>query len=356
MKNLDRSGIMSDVKTRFIASLMTFLTVVLISILGLNCGDQKSDETMSQGPVKLRIEQDVAASTLFVLRQGGKEPIVTQNAQQDHRPFLHPIVAPDGKGELTEYSPGHHKHQTGLYWGFTRVNGERSVSKDILKEWFYKPDKPEEIAKAIGRDYFHHYQGDYWRRESVSVVQAEGEKVQWQTVYSMLDESGAVIMTDTQNWAMQEVDGKFFLDLEWLGEAVKEITIGEFDYGGLFLRMPWRNGIIGRAVNAAGRVNQQAEGQQSEWVDVGMQVEGRDDLAHMAIFDHPSNGGFPQTWRVDDQLGIGPVRARTGDWTIEKGKTETIRHRIVAYTGDLNEIELTNLWKEYTGSLNSPDL
>jgi hypothetical protein len=36
-----------------------------------------------------------------------------------------------------------------------------------------------------------------------------------------------------------------------------------------------------------------------------MQVEGRDDLAHVTIFDHPENRGFPQKWRVDDQLGIG---------------------------------------------------
>ena len=140
------------------------------------------------------------------------------------------------------------------------------------------------------------------------------------------------------------------IDLEWLGKAQTDVTIGEFDYGGMFLRMPWRKGIEGQAVNAARQVNQQAEGQRAVWVDVGMQIEGREDLGHIAIFDHPSNGGFPQTWRVDGQLGIGPVRARMGDWKIEKGRTETIRHRIVAYTGDLNDIELTNSWKEFTGS------
>ena len=37
-----------------------------------------------------------------------------------HGPYLHPIAAPDGKGVVTEFSPEHHKHQTGLYWGFTR--------------------------------------------------------------------------------------------------------------------------------------------------------------------------------------------------------------------------------------------
>ena len=129
-----------------------------------------------------------------------------------------------------------------------------------------------------------------------------------------------------------------------------DITIGEFDYGGLFLRMPWKEGIRGEVVNAARQHNEKAEGQRAMWTDAGMQVEGRDDLAHIAIFDHPENAGFPQPWRVDGQLGIGPVRARMGDWHIKAGETETIRHEIVAYTGALNDLELTKLWNEYIGS------
>jgi hypothetical protein len=140
------------------------------------------------------------------------------------------------------------------------------------------------------------------------------------------------------------------LDLEWMGEAKTDITIGEFDYGGMFLRMPWRKGIRGEVVNAARQRDQQAEGQRAMWVDVGMQVEGREDLAHIAIFDHPGNTGFPQTWRVDGELGIGPVRARMGDWKINKGSVEIIRHRLVVHTGDLNDVELTNQWQDYSGT------
>src|SRR5687768_14658634 len=73
--------------------------------------------------------------TISVYREGSKKPILVQHAKPDFRPFIHPIVAPDGKGTLTENSPGHHKHQTGLYWGFTKVNG---------------------------RDYFHNPGADYW--------------------------------------------------------------------------------------------------------------------------------------------------------------------------------------------------
>lgn len=304
-----------------IRSVAIFISLLIISY---GCTSKKSEnaEQTSTGEISLRIEQDKDAGAISVFRSDGKEPILTQNAKADFRPYLHPIATPDGKGVLTEYSPGHHKHQTGLYWGFTRVNG---------------------------RDYFHNPQGDYWRRVSADVIEDSGGTVKWQTVYDLLDEKGNTALTETQTWSMREVDGKFFLDLEWKGEAKTDITIGKYDYGGLFLRMPWREGIKGGVVNAARQRNERAEGQPAMWIDVGMQVAGRDDLAHIAIFDHPDNKGYPQPWRVDGQMGIGPARARAGDWNIPQGETEIIRHQLVVYTGDLNDVGLTKTWGEFTG-------
>ena len=227
------------------------------------------------------------------------------------------------KGVVTELSPEHHKHQTGLYWGFTRVNG---------------------------RDFFHNPQGDFWRRVSLSVTQASGDEVRWQTVYDLLDEAKNPILTETERWSMREERGRFVLDLEWRGEAKTDLTVGKYDYGGLFLRMPWREGMPAEVVNAARQRNERAEGQRAMWIDVGMQVAGRNDLAHVAIFDHPDNPGYPQAWRVDGQFGVGSARTRTADWSIKKGETELVRHRFVVYTGVLNDVELTKAWGEYTGN------
>ena len=242
------------------------------------------------------------------------------------RPFLHPIVAPDGQGTLTEFSPGHHKHQTGLYWGFTRVNG---------------------------RDFFHHPEGTHWKRVSLTVVKAEaarqGEPVQWMTVYDMLGEDGTALLRETQLWTMRDFGDNYSLDLEWSGKANVDVTIGKYDYGGLFLRMPWKPGIPGQVTNSARQINGRAEGGRAVWLDVGMQVDGRNDLAHVAIFDHPDNKGFPQSWRVDGQLGVGPVRARLGDWKIKKDGLETIKHQLVIFTGELDSVALNQQWSDYSG-------
>ena len=52
----------------------------------------------------LTIRQNEAAGTIEIFRKGETKPILTQVAKDDFRPYLHPIVAPDGKGLLTEYS------------------------------------------------------------------------------------------------------------------------------------------------------------------------------------------------------------------------------------------------------------
>ena len=70
---------------------------------------------------QLTLRQDPSTHTISVYRDNVPAPILTQNAKPDFRPYLHPIVSPDGKSVLTEFSPGHHKHQTGIYWGLTRV-------------------------------------------------------------------------------------------------------------------------------------------------------------------------------------------------------------------------------------------
>jgi putative membrane-bound dehydrogenase-like protein len=309
------------------AHLVVAIVVPLaIAGLGARAGWIETQER-PPGTGQLTIRHDEAAGTISVFRAGARRPVLTQNAKADMRPYLHPIAAPDGNGVVTELSPSHHPHQTGLYWGFTRVNG---------------------------RDYFHNVGGDYWRRVSAGVTRgsaAQGlDEVRWQTVYELLDQAGQPVLAETQRWSMRVRDGRFVLDLEWRGDARQDVTIGQYDYGGLFLRMPWREGIKGEVVNAARQRNGRAEGQRAMWIDVGIQVDGRGDPAHVAIFDHPDNTGYPQPWRVDGQLGVGSGRSRAGDFSLKTGDVEVLRHQFLVYTGTMSDIELTQAWTEFSGN------
>ena len=312
--------------SRFHFALATGLPLAILAI-GASSGWLQTEERQAAQSRALTIRQDDRAGTISVYRPGVRQPVLTQQARPDSRPYLHPIAAPDGKGVLTEDRPAHHPHQTGLFWGLTRVNG---------------------------RDYFHNAQGDYWRRVSYGITRGSGtraeDEVRWQTMYDLLDDSGAVVLTETARWSMRETDGKFLIDLEWRGDAKTDVTIGRYDYGGLFLRMPWRPGIAAEVVNAARQRDSRAEGQRAMWIDVGMRVDGRSDLAHMALFDHPDNTGYPTAWRVDSEFGVGSARTRSADFALAKGQTEVLRHQIVVHTGTLNDVEVTNAWSEFSGN------
>jgi hypothetical protein len=301
---------------------MRFFRIVLaLSFLMYGCTQQQRPAGQPKiKPNTLRIAHDESTGTLAVFRERAEAPVLTQMAGPTIRPYIHPIVAPDGKGVLTQFSPEHHRHQTGLYWGLKLVNG---------------------------RDYFMNWQEDYWRKISARLLTENGERVQWQTVYELLDEARNPVLTETQRWSMQDYGETYVLDLEWTGEAQQDLTIGKFYVGGLFLRMPWQEGIAGEVINAAGQRNAEAEAQRAIWTDIGLQVEGREDLAHIAIFDHPDNDAFPTPWRVDNELGIGPSRQILGERRLARGAREVFRYRLVVYTGELNRTELNRLWKAY---------
>ncbi|MEB2781479.1 PVC-type heme-binding CxxCH protein [Algoriphagus sp. C2-6-M1] len=304
------------------ARITTLIGVFTFLILLSSTPKKSVKGEISDQATLLTLVQNKEEGTISILREGESDPILVQNATEDFRPYIHPVLAPDGKGVLTEYSPGHHKHQTGLYWGFTRVNG---------------------------RDYFHNPQGDYWKKVALNIVEETGEQVKWQTIYQLLDSLGGTVLEETQNWTMSEANGEYILDLEWKGEAKTEVTIGQYDYGSLFVRMPWKDGIDGEIINAARQKNMQAEGQPAMWINVGLKVEGREDRANVAIFDHPENRGYPNKWRVDGQMGLGPAFTRDGDWVIEEGNTETIKLRLLVYTGEANDLKLKESWGNFSG-------
>ena len=96
---------------------LLFITLLL---LGYGCTGDEASDAQPALETRLSIRQDERVGTISVFRENATEPLVVQNARAGFRPYLHPIMAPDGKGILTENNPAHHPHQTGLYWGFTR--------------------------------------------------------------------------------------------------------------------------------------------------------------------------------------------------------------------------------------------
>ena len=78
-----------------------------------------------------------------------------------------------------------------------------------------------------------------------------------------------------------------------------------------------------------------------------MEISGLDELGRIVIYDHPSNDGFPNQWRIDGQFGIGPASARRGDWEIKKGDHKIFKHRLIVYSGKHDKPLVNQQWKEW---------
>jgi hypothetical protein len=256
------------------------------------------------------------------IERGNGQPVLTHRIPPDARPHMHPIIAPDGKGVLTEDRPSHHPWQQGLYTGFNLVNG-------------------------IG----------FWRNEQKDgsfaprlegTPELYGNTLRWSLVNPWRHPDGSPMLTERQGWTLTVADDHYVLDLDWALRADINIEIGQFMAGGLFLRMPYAKESGAYAVNSDGLENASAEKQRARWVAVSMPIEGRSDWAGMAIMDHPSNPAHPSTWRVDNEFGISPSRVIAGSWTIARGDTDKYRYRVFAFCGKPVRETIESAWRGFT--------
>ncbi|SFM38835.1 Methane oxygenase PmoA [Paenibacillus sp. 1_12] len=262
---------------------------------------------------------------LCFYRSGWEEPMLVQNAEPAKRPFIHPIVAPDGAGVLTEDAPPHHSWQHGLYVGLNDVNGigfwEEGVRGNPNDGTFH----PKPLQPAVLKD----------------------NQARWTVETDWKHPSGEVMLVETQAWTLHDLGTAYLLDLKLTLQAKKELTFGRHEYGGLFIRMPYRKESGGNACNSEGLQNAEAEGKRARWVAVSMPIEGRNGMAGVAFMDHPDNPEHPVPWRVDGQLGISPSRCIAGEWKLGQGQSQLFKHRVFVFVGAVDMEQVEGNWKLY---------
>ena len=274
-----------------------------------------------------KLEARATAHRIDLLRAGGREIRLSQNAAPDSRPFVHPILAPDGQGVLTEDAPPHHPWQHGLYVGLNGVNGVGFWTEGL------------QPGRAARDGTFHPF--------PLAAPFVEGNRARWrvETEWRALD--GSPLLHETQAWRFADFGWSYHLDLEWTLRAKTDLRFERYDYGGLFLRMPYREEAGGRAVSSEGLENGDAEGKRARWVAVTMVVPGRRTPAGIAVMDHRENPEHPVPWRVDGQLGVGPGRCIAGEWRLAEGEATTSRYRLFVFCGETNPDEAEASWSDF---------
>ncbi len=274
------------------------------------------------------LSAEYSPESLALYRSGLTPALITQHAAPDHRPYIHPILAPDGVGQLTENEPGHHLWQHGLYTGLNDVNG--------VGFW------TEGLHNNKERDGTFHPQ-------PLAPPLVAGSRADWSVVTGWRSPDGQPMLTETQKWSLEDRGDTLALDLDWELRAATDLRFGQHSYGGLFLRMPWRAEAGAELLSSEGAVTtDDAEGKRARWIALAMPVPGRTaGAAGIAILDHPSNPAHPSPWRVDDNYGIAPSRCIAGEWHLFPGEATLNRYRIFVYVGGISQETIEAEWRQF---------
>lgn len=280
---------------------------------------------MSDTAIDLRVETE--SNRIRVYRGDAPTPIIVQNADEDSRAYIHPIIVPGGSLSVTEDAPDHHPWQHGLYVGFNDVNGAG----------FWHEGMHPHVSDDDGS--FH--------PRIVGSATASGSTARWSVESEYRDKAGAALLCETQQWTFTDHGDHYVFDLVLTLHALTDLTFGQYDYGGLFVRVPYRRELGGRAYNSHGRENGEAEAQRAEWVAAQLPIAGIDEEVTVVITDHPSNREHPVPWRVDSELGVVPSVSIAGPWRLPLGEDEVLRHRVIVYPRPVDAPTITASWAEF---------
>lgn len=278
--------------------------------------------------VRLRAETEDRRISIY--REGSDSPVIVQNAPADRRAYIHPIAVPGGTVPVTEDAPDHHPWQHGLYVGYNDVNGvgfwHEGLRADLEDDGTFHP----RILRA---------------------AEVTRDRAEWAVESEYRTKDGDPLLRETQAWTFTDRGDHYVLDLELTLHALTDLTFGRYDYGGLFIRMPFRKEVGGRAYNSEGFEGADAEASRARWVATQMPIAGLADEVTVVITDHPANREYPTPWRVDPELGVVPSVCIAGAWSLAGGSDEVFRHRVLVYPAPVTSTTIDSAAETYSGRL-----
>jgi hypothetical protein len=251
--------------------------------------------------------------------------LLTFSTDPRYRTHIHPLNAPGTECPMTRFRPVDHPWQYGVFVGLNKVNG--------LDFWCSGDAVYDPAIRGIMR-----------LREVVN-METTSKGIGFTAVNDWIGPSGGAVLEEHQRlWIpVQTTDVQYVVDWEWtLIARDDDVEVGASAYGGLSVRLVGR-GETRRHLNSEHQTGDQCAEAAARWCCVAQPVDGvgtytRETAAMfayagVAVFDHPSNPGFPNRWRVDGDGMINPCRALSGPWSIPRGTRTTSRYRLFVFLG-----------------------
>ncbi len=295
------------------------------------------------------IEDDGARLTVF---EHGKAVLVYNCAMVDppegvaedrrRQGYVHPLYGLDGE-VLTQDFPDDHHHHRGVFWAWpdTSVGGRKMDIWTLggartVHERFTAREAGEEGALISVQNLwvFDEAPDDPKFRETVCItVHPAGEKVRaidFRLVFENICQEEAVLR----------------------GSAGKEGLFGRIKgYGGFCFRPDAERNPM-RFTSAAGKVRHDVLRLKSPWVDLSFpKKKGEDEMSGLAIFQHPSNPGYPHPgWILRHYGFLGQSWPCDQSHALQPGERVELRYRILVHRGDGDSANVSEVFQKYVES------
>jgi hypothetical protein len=261
---------------------------------------------------------------------GEREVVEYRYGEDVRKPYLFPVMGPDGK-PMTEDAPGDHVHHHSLYFSHDEVEGyhywtEGRGSSSIRHEKFLKVFDEKERPGFT----------------SVNAWMA-GDKP---------------LLRDTRTFRFVPLEkGEYLIDICIQFEAVdREVTFGQTKEAGLpGLRVAPElrvRGGRGRIVNSEGKINEkECWSKKAKWVDyTGQRAD--DTWVGIALMAHPSNRPYPPAWHARD---YGLLGANYTNWheakTLKPGEAPwKLRSRFYIHRGKTEDARVAEQFERYAST------
>ncbi|MGR3811251.1 DUF6807 domain-containing protein [Jiulongibacter sp. NS-SX5] len=250
--------------------------------------------------------------------------------------FIHPLNTPKGK-RLTRIQPPDHYHHYGIWnpWTHVRYKG------DTLDFWNLNKKQGtvrfSKLLKEVNGPVFSEFKVLH---EHVLLIGSNEE----------------VALNEIQTMRVTPInESSYLLDFTFEYNCATDapFEILEYRYAGFGWRTTeeWDN-QNSTVLSSEGKTRKDADGTLARWCIV--QGKLGNSTGGAIMLSHPQNINHPEPLRIwpENQYGRGDMFAnfaptKTQDWTVEPGKTYTLRYRLVVFDGKATALDAEKAWKQF---------
>lgn len=296
---------------------------------------------IAEAKINISLKQTEKAITLV----RGETPILTYHIAEVPPPkgvdqiynrsgFIYPLYAPSG-GIVTGIHPADHYHHIGLWHAWVNTKYEGKKGPDFWN-----------LGRRTGR--IRHAKVKETRDAGFTVIQEHLGYLDG------IDAEPTVILRETLSVNAAFIDGANVIDYDLTQKNItkKPLIFPTYRYGGgLAYRAPlsW-NKKNSDYLTSGGLDRTNSHATRARWVAMhGPAEKGKGKDATVAVLCHPKNHDAPQRIRTWDngKMFFNYVPVQETGWSIQPGKSITLRYCIVILDGSADTKTIEARWKAY---------